>query len=85
MYSELERFGRERLWAKLGKYLGICLKILRKDGDTWWHSWLGSCATSWKVAGSIPDKIIGVFFISGRTIALGSTQPLTVISKLDIK
>jgi len=33
-----------------------------------------------KVAGSIPDGVIGIFhwhIPSGRTMALGSTQPLT--------
>jgi len=25
-----------------------------------WHSWLGHCATSRKVAGSIPDGINGI-------------------------
>ena len=25
------------------------------------HSWLRHCATSWKVAGSIPDGVIGIF------------------------
>jgi hypothetical protein len=41
--------------------------------------WLRHCATSWKVAGSIPDGIIGIFQWhnpSGRTVALESTQPL---------
>jgi hypothetical protein len=36
-----------------------------------------------KVAGSIPDGVIGIFHLrnrSGRTMALGSTQPLTEIS-----
>jgi len=36
--------------------------------------------TVWKVAGSIPDGVIGIFIWhnhSGRTMALGSTQPLT--------
>ena len=28
---------------------------------TWWHSWLRHCATSRKVAGSIPDGVIGIF------------------------
>jgi hypothetical protein len=42
-------------------------------------------ATSRKVAGSIPDEIIGFFFFnllnpSSRTVALGSTQPLTEMS-----
>jgi hypothetical protein len=38
---------------------------------------------SWKIAGSIPDKVIGFFngpTPSSRTMALGSTQPLTEMS-----
>jgi len=27
----------------------------------WWRSWLRHCATSRKVAGSIPDGVIGIF------------------------
>ena len=41
--------------------------------------WLRCCATNWKVAGSIPDGVIGNFHRhnpSDRTMALGSTQPL---------
>ena len=42
--------------------------------------WLSCCATNWKIAGSIPVGVIG-FLIdinpSDRTMALGSTQPLT--------
>jgi len=44
------------------------------------------CATSRKVAGSIPD-VIRIFHLlnpSGRTTALGSTQPLTEMSTRDI-
>ena len=44
------------------------------------RSWLRHCATSRKVAGSIPDGVIGIFHLhnpSGRTMALGLTQPLT--------
>jgi hypothetical protein len=43
-------------------------------------SWLRHCATSRKIAGSIPDSVIGIFHWhnpSGRTMALGLTQPLT--------
>ena len=42
------------------------------------------CATSRKVAGSIPDSVIGVFRWhnpSGHTMALRLTQPLTEMSK----
>ena len=52
-------------------------------GGPRWRSWLRHCATSQKVAGSIPDGVIGIFHWhspSGRTVALGSTQPLTEMS-----
>jgi hypothetical protein len=45
--------------------------------------WLGYCAKNRKVAGTIPDGVME-FFIdinpSDRTMALGSTQPLTEMS-----
>ena len=44
-------------------------------------------ATSRKVAGSIPDGVIGMFHLhnpSGRTMVLGSTQPLTQMSTRNI-
>ena len=38
-----------------------------------------------KVAGSIPDGVIGIFHNpSGRTMALGSTHPLTEVSTRNI-
>ena len=55
--------------------------------DTRWRSWLRHCATSRKVAGSIPDGVIGIFHYhnpSGRIMALGLTQPLTEISTRSI-
>jgi hypothetical protein len=57
------------------------------DRCTRWRSWLRHCATSWKVAGSIPDGVIGIFHWqnpSGRTMALGLTQPLTEMSTRNI-
>ena len=45
--------------------------------------WLRCCATNRKVAGSIPDGVIGIFHghnPSDRIMALGSTQPLTEMS-----
>jgi len=45
--------------------------------------WLRCCATNRKVAGSIPDGVIGIFHWhnpSDRTMALGSTQSLTEMS-----
>jgi len=44
-------------------------------------------ATSRKVAGSIPDGVIEIFQLhnpTGRTMALGSTQPLTEMSTRNI-
>ena len=53
--------------------------------DTLWRSWLRHCATIRKVAGSIPDGVIGIFRNpSCRTMALGSTQPLTEMSTRSI-
>jgi hypothetical protein len=49
----------------------------------WWHSLLRHCATNRQVAGSIPDGAIGIFHWhnpSGRTMALGWTQPLNEMS-----
>jgi hypothetical protein len=49
--------------------------------------WLRHCATNRKVAGSIPDYVTGIFHChnpSGRTMALGLTQPLTGMSTTNI-
>jgi hypothetical protein len=54
---------------------------------TRWHSWLRHSATSRKVAGSTPDAVIGIFYWhnpSGRTMALGFTQPPTEMSTRNI-
>jgi hypothetical protein len=58
-----------------------------REGTLWGTAvaqWLSFCATNLKVAGSIPDGVIGIFFIdinpSNRTMAHGSTQPLTEMS-----
>jgi len=56
-------------------------------GGTRWRSWLRDCATSWKVAGSLPDGVMGIFHwhnSSGRSLALGLTQPLTEMSTRNI-
>jgi hypothetical protein len=45
------------------------------------------CATSRKIAGSIPDDVIRIFHLrnpSGRTMALGLTQPLSEMSTRNI-
>jgi len=53
---------------------------------TRWGSWLRHCATSEKVAGSIPEGVIGIFHwhTSDRSIAQGLTQPLIEMSTRDI-
>jgi hypothetical protein len=51
---------------------------LNQQWRTWWRSWLRHCATSRKVAGSIPNGVTGIFHWhnpSGHTMALGLTQP----------
>jgi len=64
----------------------IFMGHLRKSG-TRWRSSLRHCATSRKVAGSIPDGVVGSFHWhnpSGLTMALGLTQPLTEMSTRNI-
>jgi hypothetical protein len=47
---------------------------------TQWRSWLRHCATNRKVAGLIPDGDNS----SGRTMALGLTEPLREMSTRNI-
>jgi hypothetical protein len=51
-------------------------------GGTRWRSWLRYCVTSRKVAVSSPDEVdfFNVPNPSSRTMALGSTQPLSEMS-----
>ena len=56
-------------------------------GGTRWRIWLKHCATSRKVAGSIPDDVIGIFHYhnpSGLTMALELTQPLKEMTTRNI-
>jgi len=60
---------------------------LHVSRSTQWRSWLRHRDTSRKVVGSIPDGVTGVlqgYNPSGRTMALGSTQPLIVMSTRNI-
>jgi hypothetical protein len=53
----------------------------------WLQSWLRYCATSQKVAVLIPEGVNAIFLghnPSGRTMSLGSTQPLTKMSTMNI-
>jgi len=45
--------------------------IFSNMGGTKWGSWLRYCATSRKVAGSIPDGVIGTFHSQILPAALG--------------
>ena len=52
-----------------------------------WRNLLRHCATCWKVAGSIPDGVIGIFHLlnsSGRANAMGSTQSLAEMSTREL-
>jgi hypothetical protein len=68
-------------------YLQTLLWPTFKVWGTSWRSWLMHCPTSRKVAGSISEGVIGIFNLfdpSGRTTALGSTQPLREMSTRNI-
>jgi hypothetical protein len=77
-------------YLQLSRY--TILRISKQTFLPFWylhhlHSCSRHCAISWKVAGSIPDSIIGLFHLHnpfGRTMALGSTQPLTEMSTRSI-
>jgi len=63
------------------------LMYYKYNRGTRWRSWLRHCATSRKVASSIPDSIIEYFHChntSGRTMALWSTLPLTEMSTKNV-
>jgi len=94
-WTVLQQGGSRELWG------GIDLATATSVGAyfcTWdqnpctfegtrWRTWLRHCTTSRKVAGSIPDHVIGIFHWhnpSGRTMALGSSQPLTEMSTRNI-
>jgi hypothetical protein len=73
---------RRFCWKNLGSSFCPAVKSTVEDenGGTRWRSWLRHCATNRRVAGSVPDGAIGLFHWhnpSGRTMALGLTQPLT--------
>jgi hypothetical protein len=60
--------------------MGYCIREnLLFAGGMRWCIWLRHCATSWKVAVSIPDSAIGICHWhnpSGRAMTLGSAQPV---------
>ena len=86
-----------RMSPCLNKYW---IRLLRKDlagflfhftccrgARCWWRSWLRHCATGRKVAGSIPDGLIGILYWrnpSGPTMALELTHSLNEMSTRNI-
>jgi hypothetical protein len=61
--------------------MDIILRLISKGPR--WRSWLRHCTTNRKVVGSIPNGVSGFFHRHnpfGRTMALGSTQPVTEMS-----
>jgi len=62
----------------------LIFAVLTFFWGTWWRSCWRHCATSRKVAGSIPVGIIHWHNPSGRTMALGLTQLLTEMSTSNI-
>ena len=71
----------------LKPFLDIMCPCVSLYGGTRWRNWLRHCTKSRKVAGSIPDGVIGLFHLhnpSGHTMALGLTQPLTEMSTRNI-
>jgi hypothetical protein len=44
-------------------YIFVCVRERKREReDMGLCSWLRHCATSWKVAGSIPDGVIRIFY-----------------------
>ena len=98
LWDNIQKYGRARLLTNdiyiIWQMRFVILKNLlnfninfnnycHKFWGTGVAQWLRCCATNRKVAGSIPDGIIGVFHWhnpSNHTMALGSTQPLTEMS-----
>ena len=74
--------GERQLYKNITvEYISFSFKAVSEARrDTLWRSWLRQCATSRKVAGSIPYGVTGIFHwhkTSGRPMALGSNHPLT--------
>jgi hypothetical protein len=65
-------------------YLPHYRTLYTSQWGTRWRIWSRHYATSRKVAGSVPNRVIRIFHrihTSGRSMALGSTQPLTVSTR----
>ena len=88
-HSEWILFLLLSLWVLVTKVFITIFFSMHKTGKrgTRWCIWLRHCAKSQKVAGSIPDGVIGIFHWHNRSshiMALGLTQPLTEMSTRNI-
>jgi hypothetical protein len=61
MWQEISTHTRTGLVEQVGLMTPYIYKVHKVNGGTQWRSWLRYCATFRKVAGSIPDGIIGIF------------------------
>jgi len=59
LISALEMYVGPVFVSDFNKILGFYM-----GARCWWRSWLRHCATSRKVAGSIPDYVIGIFSLT---------------------
>jgi hypothetical protein len=76
-----------RRTSQIYEYAKKPIKIYRSIKWTAVAQWLMYCGKHRKVAGPIPDGVIGIFHWhnpSDHTRALGSTQPLTEMSTRSI-
>jgi hypothetical protein len=74
-------------WVRKNFIAWLIRSCLPRNRGTWWHSGLRHCAASCKVAGSIPDGVIGIFHqynFSGSTMTLQSTQYPTEMNTRNI-
>jgi hypothetical protein len=82
-FSEL--YGQ--IWSLIKNIFCLYIHSIPKYWRTAVAQWLRCWATNWKVAGSIPAGVIGIFHWhnpSDHTMALGSTQPPTEMSTRSI-
>jgi hypothetical protein len=82
-------FRHDAIWRQYSQSLKpFILKLITSMNLSLLVHCTSHCATSRQVAGSIPDGVIGIFHWnnpSGRTVALGSTWPLTEMNRLRLK
>jgi len=86
-FSHLLRRSSSLFKASCLQISSTCLTIWSILPTLYRRNWLTHCATSRKVAVSIPEGVIGINHwhnLSGRTMALGLTQPLTEMSTRNI-